>query len=81
MASRELGQRHAGDCELVRRNDPLTYMQSQINRIFDDFWGGSRWPETAAFSPQLDVKETDKEIQVCAELPGIRDQGFGRRSE
>jgi hypothetical protein len=39
MASRELGQRHAGDRELVRRNDPLTYMQSQINRIFDDFLG------------------------------------------
>ena len=70
MAARESSQRSGR--ELARRNDPLTYLQSQINRMFDDFWGGSRWPaEPAGFSPQLDVKETEKEIEVCAELPGI----------
>jgi len=72
MASRELTTRRGGEGELARRNDPLTYLHTQINRMFDDLWGGSRWPaESASFSPQLDVKETEKEIQVCAELPGI----------
>jgi HSP20 family protein len=72
MASRELSRKRGGERELAQRNDPLTYLQSQINRMFDDFWGGSRsLMERSAFSPQLDVKETDKEIQICAELPGI----------
>jgi len=59
--------------ELTRRGDPLSYVQSQINRMFDDLWSGAQWPaETGRmFSPQVEIKETDKEIQVCAELPGI----------
>ena len=59
--------------ELTRRGDPLSYVQSQINRMFDDLWSGAQWPaETGRmFSPQVEIKETEKEIQVCAELPGI----------
>jgi HSP20 family protein len=59
--------------QLARRDDPFNYLRSQINRVFDDAFGGVRWPaETdAIFAPQLDVTETDKEIKICAELPGI----------
>jgi HSP20 family protein len=59
--------------ELARPGEPFNTLQTQINRLFDDFFDGSRWPAQrgAVFAPQLDVKETDKEIQVCAELPGI----------
>ncbi len=72
MASRELSTRRGGEDGLAQRNDPLTYLQTQINRMFDDLWGGSRWPaESGRVSPPLDVKETEKEIQICAELPGI----------
>ena len=59
--------------ELARRDDPFNYLRSQINRVFDNAFGGGNWPAESAgtFTPQLDVTETDKEIKICAELPGI----------
>lgn len=59
-----------------RGGDPYNYLRSQINRVFDDFWGDS-WlaPRAeigaAGFWPQMDVTETDKEIKVSAEIPGV----------
>lgn len=55
--------------------DSFSNLRSQINRGFDDFWGES-WLEprreaAAGFWPQVDVTETDKEIKVCAEIPGV----------
>src|SRR5439155_6557336 len=54
--------------------DPFGYLRHQINRMFDDFWG-EPWlapRETfAGFWPQVDVTETDKEVKVCAEIPGV----------
>jgi HSP20 family protein len=53
---------------------PFSYLRQQINRVFDDFWE-EPWPargETfTGFAPQVDVTETDKEIKVCAEIPGV----------
>jgi HSP20 family protein len=58
----------------ARAGDPFGYLRHQINRVFDDFWGES-WlalRETfAGFCPQVDVSETDKEVKVCAEIPGV----------
>jgi len=58
-----------------RGTDPFSYLRSQINRVFDDFWGESRLApqrEMAAdFWPQVDVTETGKEIKVSAEIPGV----------
>jgi HSP20 family protein len=57
-------------------SDPVTYLRNQVNRAFDDFWGES-WLEprretgAAGFWPQVDVTETEKEIKVCAEIPGV----------
>jgi len=59
-----------------RGGDPFSYLRNQVNRVFDDFWGES-WLEprremgAAGFWPQVDVTETDKEIKVCAEIPGV----------
>ena len=59
-----------------REGDPFSYLRNQVNRVFDDFWGES-WLEprremgAAGFWPQVDVTETDKEIKVCAEIPGV----------
>jgi len=57
-----------------RTPDPFSYLRNQINRVFDDFWG-QPWlapRETfAGFWPQVDVTETDKEIKVSAEIPGV----------
>lgn len=69
------GKRHVP----VRReqSQPLQSLQNDINRAFDSFWRGFDlpWPSTSsAWSismPSVDVSESDKEIEVTAELPGI----------
>ncbi len=63
----------------VRReqSQPLQSLQNDINRAFDSFWRGFDlpWPSTSsAWSismPSVDVSESDKEIEVTAELPGM----------
>ena len=65
----------------VRRgeHDPFRDFQREMNRLFDDFfmdfplaprWGEGERP-SAAFNPLVDVTETDKEVKVSAELPGM----------
>jgi HSP20 family protein len=57
-----------------REGDPFSYLRHQVNRVFDDFWGepwqarGETW---SGFAPQVDVTETDKDVKVCAEIPGV----------
>ena len=59
--------------------DPFRDFQRQMNRLFDDFFGETplaergREPEwaPAAFLPRVDVSETDAEVKVSAELPGM----------
>lgn len=58
---------------------PFGAFQREMNKLFDDFFGGfdlSPWAPVerrlaAAFTPHVDVSETDKEIKVSAELPGM----------
>ena len=41
-----------------------------MDRIFDNFWGnGGSLP--AAWNPRVDISETDEQIAVAAELPGM----------
>ena len=59
--------------------DPFRDFQRQMNRLFDEFFGEAplaergRGPEwaPAAFMPRVDVSETDAEVKVSAELPGM----------
>jgi len=59
--------------------DPFRDFQRQMNRLFDEFFGEAplaereRGPEwaPAAFTPRVDVSETDAEVKVSAELPGM----------
>ena len=58
---------------------PFASLQREMNRLFDDFFGGTQWsPWTTfergnveAFTPRVDVSESDKEIKISAELPGM----------
>jgi HSP20 family protein len=66
---------------LQRPGDPLLAFQQEMNRLFDEFFGrpalepfGAFHQEWNLFSPQVDVAETDKEIVVSAELPGLDDK-------
>lgn len=56
-------------------DEPFYGIQRDMDRFFGDFFGGefglSPWSSFGAFSPQVDVKETDQEIKVFAELPGL----------
>jgi HSP20 family protein len=48
-----------------------------VDRLFDSFlrepFGGLDWPSgwSSKWSPAIDVSEDDKEVVICAELPGI----------
>ncbi len=64
----------------VRRGewDPFRDFQREINRLFDDFFSDTLAPRGAErglapglFSPRVDVAETDKDVTVSAELPGL----------
>lgn len=62
----------------ISRWDPfrdLTVLQDRMNRLFEDAGrGGRRGDEPGAattWSPAVDILETDTEIVVKAELPGV----------
>jgi HSP20 family protein len=57
----------------VRRNQPqneLEDLQEQLGRLFESVWTGAG--DGQAWSPPVDVEETDDAWIVEAELPGVR---------
>lgn len=60
--------------------DPLSAFRRDMNRVFEEFLRGfgapgalAAAPQAAAalLTPQINVSETDREIRVTAELPGL----------
>nr|WP_206377549.1 Hsp20/alpha crystallin family protein [Sphingobium sp. TB-6] len=69
--------------ERDRDNDthPLLSLHREVNRLFDDVFRGFGVPSLAGFDrglswPNLELAETDKEIRVTAELPGLEEKDF-----
>jgi HSP20 family protein len=65
------------DRHVTRREstDPFTSLQREINGLFEDFTRG--WPTFGGISeltPSMNVTETDKEIEITAELPGLQEK-------
>lgn len=63
--------------------DPFVTFRRQMDRMFDDFFtgfGGGRSLQAgggwSGVTPMVDVSETDKELVVTAELPGLDDKDF-----
>jgi HSP20 family protein len=54
-------------------NDPFSTMRREMDRLFDEFRGvrGGLYEDQAGFAPAVNVKQTDKGVEVTAELPGI----------
>ena len=61
----------------LTRWDPfrdLSIMQERMNRMFEDAgrgWRGDEPSSTTTWSPSVDIYETENEILVQAELPGV----------
>ena len=56
---------------------PLDPFRRQMDRLFEDFFGG--WPlagraSESAFVPRLDVAEDEGQVVVSAELPGMSEK-------
>jgi HSP20 family protein len=53
---------------------PFSALHREIDRLFEDFTSG--FPSFGKFDllPSMDVTETDKEIEVTAELPGLEEK-------
>ena len=59
-------------------SQPFLSLQREIDRLFDDFTRGfptlSMMPPGGMLMPVTDVTETDKEIEISAELPGLEEK-------
>ena len=63
---------------------PVLSLQHDMNRLFEDFFSGSRFPSLferkgagalAEFAtPQVDISETETEVRISAELPGMTEK-------
>jgi len=65
---------------VARSDNPFMSLQREIDRLFDDFTRGfpafPGFPSTgvAELLPSMDVTETDKQIEITAELPGLEEK-------
>ena len=51
--------------------DDAFMMRREVDRLLDRLFGPPSTPSVATWSPVVDVRETDDEIIVAAELPGL----------
>ena len=70
--------------------DPFMSLHRQMNRLFDDAFRGStgqmpssqgQGGEAGMLMPHMDVSETDRELKICAELPGVAEKDIDVRLE
>jgi HSP20 family protein len=63
----------------VRRVVPTPTGSFWNDRFFDDLWRGLETrsvARAAAFTPSVNVAESDDELRLTAELPGLEDKDF-----
>lgn len=73
MALRSLAPWRRSSAPARRETDPFLTLRREIDSLFEDFfrgWPGER-PGSLEFAPPVDVKETENEIVVRAEVPGL----------
>jgi HSP20 family protein len=60
--------------------DPFMSLHREMNRLFDDAFRGTtgqmpsaqgQGREGSMLMPHMDVSETERELKVCVELPGV----------
>ena len=73
----------------ARELEPFRNLREEVDRLFEDFfrdwprpWGGWMSPfrgsaaVEAGFSPSVDLKETENEFQVTAQVPGFNKENL-----
>jgi HSP20 family protein len=59
-------------------NDPFTAFRREMDQLFESFGRDLGWPggddRTAAAAPSVDVSETDSELRIEADLPGVEEK-------
>lgn len=87
MALPSLFRRERGrEVPIRRESDPVTALRQEMDRLFEDFgrsvglsdWSGEAW---GTFSPAVDVDETENEVRITAELPGLEEKDVDLRLE
>jgi HSP20 family protein len=78
MARKEIVPRRDSGKAVAPRREwayPFETFRKEMDRLVEDFFGGFDMPfagrRTEGFLPHIDVVDTDKEIKVSAELPGM----------
>ncbi len=83
MAMRDLMARRQGPREAARSeraDTPLELLHREVDRLFDDFVRGFELPSLRSelrerrIVPDVDVVESDKDIRLSAELPGVEEK-------
>ena len=88
MADQQRGvARSEGQRQPARMNNPLFDLRNEIDTLFDRFFSGSLFgpfgglPDAqplrqrfGGMMPKVDVSETEREIQIVAELPGLKQE-------
>src|SRR5450759_4552223 len=64
------------DRSVARSDNPFISLQREVDRLFDDFTRGFPAFGNGKLDllPSMDVTETDKEIEITAELPGLEEK-------
>jgi HSP20 family protein len=63
-------------------SDPFTSFRREVDRMFDDFFrsaGQGLQPWSAswhAMAPRIDISDSDKELVITAEMPGLDEKDF-----
>jgi HSP20 family protein len=55
-------------------SNPFSALQQEIDRLFEGFSRGFAGFPAREVMPNMDLSETDKEIEITAELPGLEEK-------
>ena len=72
--------RQGAPAPAARTFSPFLNLRGEVDRLFEDFTRGfgrfGDWPDlrTTSLTPMMDVTETEKELEVTAELPGLEEK-------
>jgi len=55
-------------------SNPFLSLQQELDRLFGSFARSFSTPTFGELMPSMDLSETDKEIEITAELPGLEEK-------